>query len=60
MAQSYFAKSHTPTALVQEPSLEAVVNRAKAASDAQGAYLDHKNRFVDSDRAGTAHSDWLS
>jgi len=46
MAQSYFAKSHTPTALVQEPSLEAVADRAKAASDAQGAYLDHKNRLV--------------
>jgi serine/threonine protein kinase HipA of HipAB toxin-antitoxin module len=44
MAQSYFAKTHATIAPVQEPSIETVMDRTRAAVDAQDAYLDHKDR----------------
>jgi hypothetical protein len=46
MAQSYFTKSHPAVAPIQEPTPEVVADRTKAAVDAQGAYLDHKNRYA--------------
>jgi hypothetical protein len=46
MAQSYFTKTHASVAPVQEPSIESAADRAQAATDAQDAYIDQKDRFV--------------